>query len=92
MPTRAEVSTAVVATIAGFARLRPDQVHLDYGLQALPLSMDSNGLAFLANTLRGYVKFHSQSQETVLAAEVRKCGLTVQGLVDLIVSKVSDDA
>jgi len=92
MPTRDEVSAAVVSTIAGFTRLPPDQVHWDDDLQALPLSLDSNGLAFLANTLRGYVKFHSQGQETVLAAEVRKCGLTVQGLVDLIFSKVSGDA
>ena len=92
MPTRDEVQTAVVATLAGFTRLRPDQVTPDLELKKPPLSLDSNRLAFLATSLRGYVKFHSQDTKTVLVSEVRKKGLTVEGLVSLIFKKVKDHA
>lgn len=91
MPTRDEVSAAVVSAIAGFTRLASDQVTLDRALQKPPLALDSNALTLLATTLRGYVKYHSQGSETVKASEVR-AGLTVQGLVDLVFGKVKSDA
>jgi hypothetical protein len=89
MSTRDEVETAVVATLAGFTRLSPSRITPDLPLQKSPLSLDSNRLAFLATSLRGYVKFHSHETETLLVSEVRKSGLSVAGLVDLIFKKVA---
>jgi hypothetical protein len=91
MLTRDDVELAVTRTIAGFTRLPRDQVTSNLELRDPPLSLDSNQLAFIAMSLRGYVQYYSDGKETVLASEVRKNGLTVKALVDLIFKKVNNN-
>jgi hypothetical protein len=87
MPTKAEVRDAVVWYLAGFTGISPTSIKDESELKGPPLRFDDNRLAFLAMSLRGYVKNHRDSV-TVSVGELRKAGLTVGGLVDLIHGKV----
>ena len=87
-PTKNEVQTAVVTTISGFTQLTVNYISLEYKLTGPPLSFDSNRLAYLALSFRGYVRFHTGGEKTVLASELRKGGLKVGGVVDLILEKI----
>jgi hypothetical protein len=87
MPTKAEVRDAVVWYLAGFTGVSPTSMKDTWELKGPPLRLDDNKLAYLAMSLRGYVKNHSNSA-TVSVSELRKAGLTVAGLADLIHGKV----
>lgn len=89
MPTKAQVTEHVINFIAAAANLKPGKIALDDILTDKPLFFDSTGLGFLTLTLRGYIKNHQESQ-TITSAEVKKKNLTVQGLIDLVYSKVKD--
>ncbi len=89
MKTRDEVKNAVITTIAGFTRLPTIQIEPEMELNGPFLALDANQLTFMAMTLRGYVKYYSSGKETVVVSELRKSGLTVSKLINLIYKKVS---
>lgn len=85
---RAEVAQNVLKIISSFTNLKPALIKESQVLTKPPLLFDSTRLTFLALSLRGYVKLHNNSQ-TVLATEVKKSGLTVEGLIDLVHKKIN---
>ena len=85
LPTKAEVSVRVKGFIEAFSD--SDEVDEDNVLAEAPLSMDATALGYLATTLRQYVKFHND-KVTILVGEVRKSGLTVLGLIDLVFKRI----
>jgi hypothetical protein len=85
---RAEVAKSVISIIAAFTGLSTGQIKEEMVLTDPPLSFDSTGLAFLAMALRGYIKSLNDKQ-TITVTVVRKPGLTVGGLIDLVHSKVN---
>jgi hypothetical protein len=87
MPTKAEARDAVVWYLAGFTGLSPTSIKDTWDLKGPPLRLDDNKLAYLAMSLRGYVKNHRDGA-TVSVGELRKAALTVAGLADLIHGKV----
>ncbi len=87
-PAQADVDHAVQHIVAGYTGLRPDQVLWDYVLTDPPLAFDSNRLAFLAMSFRGYVQSYNASQ-TIVAADTRKAGLTVRGLSTLVYTRIT---
>ena len=74
MPDKAAVRKIVVATLSGFTQLNTSLIKNGHVLRDAPLSLDSNQLAFVAMSLRGYVQYHSGKAKTVLAKETRKSG------------------
>jgi hypothetical protein len=88
VPSKESVGEAVLAFLAGFTGLAPGAIQMSWDLRGPPLRFDDNRLAYLAMALRGYVKSFN-GEETVTAGEVRKSGLTVDGLRDLIYGKVA---
>ena len=88
MPTKDEARMVVISTVAGFARVNPDEVKEEFELKKTPLSFDDNRLAFLALSLRGYVRHFSNGKHTITAKETRKSGLTVAQLINLVAERV----
>ena len=87
MPSKAQVSTEVLRLVSTHTTLGPGQLKGDYTLKGIPLLFDNISLMFLAESLRGYVKQYDENA-TVKTGEVRKSGLTVDGLVQMIQKKV----
>jgi hypothetical protein len=80
LPSSDEVARSVVLFVAGFTGIPVDDIDITWALRDQALSFDDNRLAFLAMSLRGYVQSFN-SAETVRAADTRKAGQTVQGLI-----------
>jgi hypothetical protein len=87
MPAKADVTRAVVAVLSGFTGMKPDSIQGAWELKGPPLRFDDNRLAYLAMSLRGYVK-ETKDGATVKVHELRKSGLTVSGLTELIHGRV----
>jgi hypothetical protein len=85
MPTKQQITTKVNGTIKDMTGLSPKPGNV---LADAPLRMDSTSLANLALGLRNYVKGFDPEQ-TVTVTEVRKSGLTVEQLIDLIDKKLN---
>ncbi len=81
------VQKHVIWFLSGATLLKPEKIYLEYVLKDFPLLLDDKKLGNLTLQLRGYVQQYKPNA-TVLAPEVRKKGLTVSALVDLIVKKV----
>jgi hypothetical protein len=86
-PTPEQIATSVVHILAGFTHMKPDQIDPAFALRDPPLALDDSDLGFLAMTLRGFVQ-KSNPGATVTAADTRKPGLTVKGLIDLVVHRI----
>jgi hypothetical protein len=86
-PTPAQIATIVIHILAGFAGMKPDLIDPAFVLRDPPMALDDSDLAFLAMTLRGFVRKHNPDA-TVTAADTRKAGLTVQGLIDLVTKRI----
>lgn len=87
LPSKARVREDVTRFVAGFARVRPDQVRPTSELAKAPLKFDDESLKWLAMSLRGYVHHYNPAQ-SVLASDTRKGKLTVDGLADLVYTKI----
>lgn len=87
MPTEEEIKQKVRSEVADEANLDIDSVEDEQILANAPLNLDRVALAMLALTLRRYIKSYRPDQ-TLLAKEVRKSGLTVKTLIDLIYEKL----
>lgn len=73
--------------LAGFTGVTPGTMQDGWELKGPPLRFDDNKLAYLAMSLRGYVRNHRESA-TVSVTELRKAGLTIAGLTDLVYGRV----
>lgn len=87
MPTEEEIKQKVRSEVADEANLDIDSVEDEQILANAPLNLDRVALAMLALTLRRYIKSYRPDQ-TLLVKEVRKNGLTVKTLIDLIYEKL----
>lgn len=87
-PSEKQVKEDVIGFVAAFSNLEPGQVQEDWVLKGTQLALDDNGLAFLAMSLRGYVRHYNPSG-AVLAEDVRKKGLTVKALAKLIFERMT---
>lgn len=86
-PKKSDVVTEVKRIISTFTTLGPHQLQDNQVLTDAPLRIDNIGLAFLAESLRGYVKQYVRTA-TVTAAEMRKSKRTVGEVTTLIIQKV----
>ena len=86
-PKKVDIRTDVVRIISTFTTLDPAIIKDSHILRNPPLLIDTPGLAFLAASLRGYVKQYDR-EATVTAKEMRSSGLDVSGAVKLIQKKV----
>jgi len=82
-PTRAEVKIAVTTIIAEITGLKPQKIKEEHVLKEHPLYMDDMQLIRLALELRKYIKSFDKTK-TILVATIRKSGLTVGKLIDLV--------
>lgn len=90
MPTKNEVQLHVLNIVHAFTGIIVTDLLNKFFTTALkdpPLSMDDTGLGFMTLSLRGYIK-NERPEKTIIVTEVRKPGLTVSGLVDLVFSKL----
>lgn len=87
MPTEKEVSVHVTNFVGIFANLNPSIIDSGYVLADPPLSIDSVGLGFMTVSIKSYIK-SIKEDATISVSEVRKAGLTVQGLITLVYNKV----
>lgn len=83
MPTKAEVSQKVKTEIATLANIDVDLVKDEHILTDAPLNLDKVALGVLTLILRKYIKSY-RHDKTLLVKDVRKSGLTVKTLIDLI--------
>ncbi|HLN94084.1 MAG TPA: hypothetical protein VK183_00515 [Flavobacterium sp.] len=83
MPTREEVAEAVKRLLAEKAGIKPEDVQDSRKLTEWPLTFDSIALGFVAIDLRKYARKYNPNA-SVTGAMVRKTGLTVAKLIDLI--------
>ncbi|WP_443939647.1 hypothetical protein [Pedobacter sp. MW01-1-1] len=86
MQTKEQIKQKVLSEIADEANIAINLIEEAYVLADPPLSMNHQGLGMLTLDLRKYVKAH-RPDNTVLMKEVRKSGLTVKALIDLITEK-----
>lgn len=89
MPTTEEVQEKVNLDLAEYASYPLNKLKNDYVLKETPLKMDNPSLNFLTLSLRAYIKKHN-SDQTLLAKEVKKSKLTVKLLGDLVYTKISE--
>ena len=87
MPTKAQVEAKVYSDISlysgiSLSRIRPEHILADPPIQFADPAWNS-----LALSLRAYVR-HNNGDNTVRLSEVKKKGLRVQDLCDLIYSRV----
>jgi hypothetical protein len=87
-PRREEVCQAVIDRVAGFCHIENQYVKPECILKEPPLSMDLDGLIYLAKSLRNYVQYYSDQAETLEEKEVEKSGLTVGDLIDIVYERV----
>ncbi|MFP9100908.1 hypothetical protein ACLI09_17820 [Flavobacterium sp. RHBU_24] len=83
-----KIENDVKAYVASYSHLAIGLIQDGHVLAKPPLNLDDTALAFLAGSLRSYVR-HYKPSATVLASEVRKKGLTVKLLIDLITNKLN---
>jgi len=87
MPTRNEVANVVKEKLAQKAGIDPDDIKDDRKLTEWPLTLDNIALGFIAIELRKYAKKYEPDAK-VTTAMVRKPGLTVEKLIDLIYNAI----
>lgn len=84
--TKEKIKSNVIAYIASFANLSNVNIKDKYLLKGHPIKLDNTKLGFLAISLRGYLKSIKPNQ-TILATELRKKGLTVKKTYELLIKK-----
>jgi hypothetical protein len=89
LPTREQVEREVTAIISTFTSLHPDEIEGGFQLRQPPMLIDHIGLAFLAESLRGYIKQY-QPNTTIKAGELRRAGVTVNSVISNIITKLED--
>lgn len=82
------IKTNVIYYISSFTNIEFTSIEDGYILKKHPLMLDNTKLGFLAISLRGYLK-SINPEKTVLATELRKNNLTVEGTYKLIIQKVA---
>jgi len=88
MPTKEEIRQKVKSILADEANISIEDI-IDTGkLTDFPLNLDKSDLLPVTIKLRQYVKTQKADQ-TVLVKETRTPGLTVNGLTDLINTKLN---
>jgi len=87
MPIREEIRQKVKSEVANESNIDIDRVKDEHILTDAPLNLDKAALGMLTLTLRKYIKTY-RSDRTVVVKEVRKSGLTVKALVDLVYEKL----
>ncbi|RQO77747.1 hypothetical protein DBR40_07165 [Pedobacter sp. KBW01] len=87
MPTKEEVTRKVTTEVAKEAGISPDRVKEEHVLADYPIYLDKVALGMLTLTLRKYIKTY-RSDQTIVVKEVRKSGLTVKSLIELIYEKL----
>lgn len=85
-PTKNEVTAYVTHQVSVFSGQPQTLFQQTDILASPPLSLNGTALNFLTLTLRGYI-LHHNGIHRIYAAEVRKTGLTVKDLIDLVYSK-----
>jgi hypothetical protein len=88
-PIKEKVFEDVKYFISKFTNRPVSNIKNEYELQKHPLKMDTPKLNFMALSLRGYIKNHNPSK-TILAKEVKKSGVTVLILSDLVNNKINE--
>ncbi|WP_299531847.1 hypothetical protein [Ulvibacterium sp.] len=77
----------VKAYIGSHTGINPNRIKDEYVLKKHPLKFDDAKLAFLALSLRGYIKSHNPSA-TILVKELRKKDLDVKKTYELVIQRI----
>jgi hypothetical protein len=83
-----QIKSTIVGYISSSTKYDPAQIDEKFVLKKWPLALDNISLAFLALSCDKYVKTFNPDKDIFLS-ELRKNGLTVQGLVDLVAAKAN---
>ena len=87
MPSKKEIENKVHMDIAEYASYPIKKLKDEFILKENPLKMDNPSLNFLTLSLRAYIKKHNTNQ-TLLAKEVKKSQLTIKLLGKLVIKKI----
>jgi len=88
LPNENEVRSFVVHVLAGFGRIKDEtRIKPMSELKGTPLWFNDRDLIGVGRSLRGYIK-HWNKNATLLVAEVRKGGVTVKGLAELVFQRI----
>ncbi len=88
MISETDIKDYVIHEIASHANFSTVQMNEELRLKSHPLRFDNLGLLYLSKSLRGYVKRHTNGNETVKVKEIRSANLTVKQVVSLITKKI----
>jgi len=83
-----QIKSTVVGYISLSTKYEPAQIEEKFVLKNWPLALDNISLAFLALSCDKYVKTLNPDKG-VFVSEIRRNGLTVKGLVDLVLAKAN---
>lgn len=78
-----KIKADVISYIAAYANLSPTKIKEEYILKEHPLHYDDMSLANLIILLRAYLR-GKNPKATLFSSEIRKKGLTVKNLIQLI--------
>lgn len=83
-----QIKSTIVGYISLSTKYDAAQIDEKFVLKNWPLALDNISLAFLALSCDKYIKTFNP-HNAVFVSEIRRNGLTVKGLVDLIVAKAN---
>ncbi|MXN92188.1 hypothetical protein GR160_13230 [Flavobacterium sp. Sd200] len=83
-----QIKSTIVGYIAVSTKYPETKIDEEFVLKKWPLALDDISLAFLAISCDKYLKTFNPDKE-VFISEIRKRGLTVKGLVDLVVARAN---
>jgi len=81
-----QIKNTIVGYIAFSTKHAAEQIEDYYVLKKWPLALDDYSLAFIAISCDKYIKTIDPYKD-IFVSELRKKGLTVKGLIDIVISK-----
>lgn len=88
MPGEQQVKQVVIGRISRMANINPSLIQDTWVLKDPPIKMDAAGSANLTLELREYLNSFGTGA-VIRVTEVRKNGLTVEGLVKMVYNKLN---
>lgn len=83
-----QIKSTIVGYLSTTTKYSPAQIEETYVLKNWPLALDSFSLALLAISCDKYIKTIAPDK-AIYVSEIRRKGLTVKGLVNLVITKAA---